>query len=117
MNETSLERLGPEGPPDPESRGELYLEKTRLEDEIQELLPSLRRRKRWGVGLVGVGILQFLVGVMSGNIAPGIFVCIIALIISMVPWMFVGIALSEIRGLRAAAEEIERRLDEGVESE
>ncbi len=112
----SLESLGSEGLSPPKSRGELYLEKTRLEDEIQELLPSLRRRKRWGVGLVGVGILQFLVGVISGNIAPGIFVCIIALIISIVPWMFFGIALSEIRGLRAVAQEIEERLEGEAES-
>lgn len=117
MNGTGAELEGSEGTKPAQSRGELYLEKTRMEDEIQKVMPSLKRRRKWGIAITGLGLLNLAWGALTGNLAAGLFSFIIFLVASMVPWLFFGVALSEIRGLKRAAAEIEGRLSAWEEEE
>lgn len=117
MNETGKDLLASDENGPPSSRGDLYLEKTRMEDEIQELRPVLKRRRAWGIAFSGIGLLNLFSGMATGNLPGGIFGCIVFLVISMVPWLFFGFALSEVRGFERAAAEIESRLSEWEDEE
>jgi hypothetical protein len=93
------------------SRAELFLRKTELEDEIRDRGPSMKRRRNWGFGIMGLGLAN-LASSFFWTGPEGIFGGVLLLVVSIGPWLFYAFEASDVRYLRAQIRLIEWELKE-----